>query len=97
MNADKGLGEFSYEDSGQFGLHQFMFLVMAVLLGLMINTFMKFYREEKSLMAPHPIIVFALLFQVLSILLELIHLWSYSDNGYGIVVADFFESFPWHI
>lgn len=42
-------------------------------------------------MAPHPIIVFAFLFQVSSIWLELIHLWSYADNGSGIVIADVFS------
>lgn len=43
MVADKGLGEFSYEDSGQLGLHQIMFVIMVALLGFMVNTFMKFY------------------------------------------------------
>jgi len=85
---DKGLNEFSYEDEGQLSLHFFMLMLMGSLLGMMMKTFVRFYRVEKSLMAPHPIIVMALFWQVVSICLQMVHLWYYASNGHGSTLAD---------
>lgn len=63
-------------------------MLLAVLFGMMVNTFLKFYRTEKTCMAPHPIMIYVLACQVTSLLLQLLHLWSYSSNGEGSTFSD---------
>lgn len=63
-------------------------MLLAILFGMMVNTFLKFYRTEKTFMAPHPIMIYVLACQVTSILLQLLHLWSYSSNGEGSTLSD---------
>mmetsp|Transcript_24566 Transcript_24566/g.30644 ORF Transcript_24566/g.30644 Transcript_24566/m.30644 type:complete len:157 (+) Transcript_24566:663-1133(+) len=54
----------------------------------MCNSFVKFYKAEKSWMAPHPFIILALACQVTAIFMQMLHLYFYAYDGKGSVVLD---------
>ena len=58
--------EFSYEDIGTLRLYAILSVSFAILFALMLNTFIKFVKIEKSWVAPHPFVIGALAFQVLA-------------------------------
>ena len=60
LTTDGGSNEFSYEDIGLLRLYIILFVLMTVLFILMIRTFLKFYRKEKTWLAPHPVMIFSL-------------------------------------
>ena len=60
MTTEQGANHFSYEDMGSLNLYTVLFILLGCLFGLMINSFIKFYRSEKKWMAPHPIMIYAL-------------------------------------
>ena len=55
---------------------------------MMIKTFMKYYRQERKFVAPHPIMIMSQGMLIIAISLQLLHLWSYSYDGEGSTVAD---------
>lgn len=54
----------------------------------MVAAFYKYWRTEGKWLAPHPISVYAIWFQILGLMCKLVHMWSYSNNGIGYVVLD---------
>lgn len=54
----------------------------------MMNSFKKFYVTERSWMAPHPFIICGLGCQVFAIFLQMLHLWVYSYDGWGLTFLD---------
>ena len=82
------INEFSYEDIGSLSLYLQLFVGFGILFGLMLKSFIQFYKLEKSWMAPHPFVVVSLAFQVLGIFLQLLHQWLYSSDGEGSIPID---------
>ena len=62
-------------------------VTLGALFFLMMNSFNKFYVQSHW-MSPHPFIICGLGCQIFAILLQVLHLWTYSYNGYGIVIFD---------
>jgi len=82
------LNEFSYEDIGSLRLYAVLSFSFAALFTLMLNSYIKFYKVEKTWLAPHPFVVGALAFQVLSTFLQMLHLWYFASDGQGSIVVD---------
>lgn len=59
--------EFSYEDIGLLKIYFILLLLLGSMFVVLVQTFMKFYQQERSFMAPHPIMMFSLSAQVSSI------------------------------
>ena len=88
MTTDKGQNQFSYEDMGSLRLYTMLFVLLGALFGMMIRTFVNFYRVEKKWMAPHPILIYALSAQITAIFFQMVHLWAYSSDGEGSNLCD---------
>ena len=73
---------------GSLSLYTILFLLQGALFVLMIRTFIRFYRVEMKLMAPHPIMIYSLGAQITAIFLQMVHLRGYSSDGEGYQLAD---------
>ena len=62
-------------------LYVILTLMLGLLFGLLFKTFITFLRTEKTWMAPHPVIIYGLATQLLSITLQMINLYLYSKDG----------------
>jgi hypothetical protein len=58
------------------------------LTGLLTHSYYKFYNREARWLAPHPIVLYGLLTQMLGIFLQCIHLYGYSYDGTGYIILD---------
>ena len=65
-----------------------LFVLLGGLAVAMVFSFYKYWQLEGKWLAPHPISVYALWFQIIAITLKLFHLWCYSYNGKGYVAID---------
>ena len=85
------VNHFSYEDKGLLTLYFILFLLMGSLALYMLHTFYKYWKIERKWLAPHPVSVYALWFQIIGVTLKLLHLWQYSNNGKGFFYLDIAE------
>ena len=83
-----GKNEFSYEDIGTLRLYTILTISFGILFGLMINSFIKYLKVEKTWLAPHPFVIGALAFQLVATFFQMLHLWLFSGNGEGSLVLD---------
>ena len=67
MTASDKQFEYSFEYINLLELYFGLFIMLGSLFGLLVKSFIKFYREEEKLMSPHPIMLFSLGAQVLAI------------------------------
>ena len=65
-----------------------LFVLLGGLAIGMVVSFYKYWKLENKWIAPHPISVYALWFQILGIFSKLVHLWIYSGNGKGYIALD---------
>ena len=67
ITASNKMYEYSFEQIGLLELYFGLFIMLGSLFGLLVSSFIKFYKEEQKLMSPHPIMLFALGAQVVAI------------------------------
>lgn len=82
------MNHFSYEDLGLLRLYTMLTLALGLLYVLLIKAFIKFFKLEKTWMAPHPVLIYGLSSQLFSIILMMVNLYLYSHDGEGSTLAD---------
>ena len=88
FTTNDGENEFSYEDMGLLRLYVVLLILLGGLFVLMIKTFRQYLQTENTWLAPHPIIIIGIFFQVVAMFFQMMHLWSYSENGTGNTLCD---------
>ena len=68
FTTQNGQNEFSYEDMGLLRLYTILLVSLGALYVLLIRSFCQFYKVEQSCLAPHPMILVGLTFQILAIM-----------------------------
>ena len=79
---------FSYEDQGELRLHALLTLSMIILAGLTVKEYRQYYLEEQKTCSIHLLVLISLSIQILSQVMQTIHLYFYSRNGQGVQVLD---------
>ena len=54
-----------------------LFILLGGLALAMLFSFYKYWKLENKWLAPHPVSVYALWFQIIAIAAKLVHLWIY--------------------
>jgi len=83
------------DEYGQFTIYSLTFLPMLAFFIHSQSTYSK-KMGNGFFVGSHAVIktfAFAYVFQLISMLLEMLHLYAYSGNGYGVFIFDFFSEF----
>ena len=74
---DENWSEFSYEDSSQYSLYFWMWVIMTSMMGLLARAYYKHYQVHEKMCTPHPIILGSLAFATGSLFFECVHCWVF--------------------
>lgn len=85
-----GEDHFPYEEQGLLGWHVLLLLIGCVLISTCIYSYSKFIDEHNRLDSPHITLIVILSLDLVSVFLQVLHLYIYSKNGKGVAAADIF-------
>ena len=73
LNMEPEESHFTYEDTGILSLYTYLFLGTIIVVGYVIQNYIKFATTFERYLSPHPLMLTALGFQSLSLFFALVH------------------------